>query len=459
MKKYGKLIGLLGGLLLCIIICLSPIEGLSREGRLCLGFTLMTVIWWAAQVVQSGYVSGIYLMLLCLFEVAEPDVIFAGWTGSSIWLVVGAYLIASAVQKSGLGKRLSYIFVLRFVRTWKSIIISIFALTFVLSLLIPHPWPRAFLVMSVMRVLIQAAHIPKRESTIIGFSVFAASVPISLIFMTGDATINPLAASYASSPVSFVDWFIIMGVPAIVLSLLTLILLLIFFKPSVSVNINLEEIREEKAKLGKMQSREIRTIVWMGIAILLWLTNGITGLDIGWITLMVAMLMSLPVVGEVVRAEDWKEVPVHVMVFLTAAIAIGKVGGVTGMNQWIASTFMPSSIPENIIVLALLIAGLTIVIHMFMGSVIAVMGVVIPALIAFTEPAGIPSLAVIGIVYLSVAGHYILPFHHLNMLVGQGEENGMYSQKETVRLGLPLCLAIFIMVIFAVGWWKLIGLL
>lgn len=459
MKKYGKLIGLLGGLLLCIIICLSPIEGLSREGRLCLGFTLMTVIWWAAQVVQSGYVSGIYLMLLCLFEVAESSAIFAGWTGSSIWLVVGAYLIASAVQKSGLGKRLSYIFVLRFVRTWKSIIISIFALTFVLSLLIPHPWPRAFLVMSVMRVLIQAAHIQKRESTIIGFSVFAASVPISLIFMTGDATINPLAASYASSPVSFVDWFVIMGVPAIVLSLLTLILLLIFFKPSASVKINLEEIREEKAKLGKMQNREIRTLVWMGIAILLWLTNGITGLDIGWITLMVAMLMSLPVVGEVVRAEDWKEVPVHVMVFLTAAIAIGKVGSVTGMNQWIASTFMPSSIPENIIVLALLIAGLTIVIHMFMGSVIAVMGVVIPALIAFTEPAGIPSLAVIGIVYLSVAGHYILPFHHLNMLVGQGEENGMYSQKETVRLGLPLCLAIFIMVIFAVGWWKLIGLL
>lgn len=459
MKKYGKLIGLLGGFLLCIIICLSPIEGLSREGRLCLGFTLMTVIWWAAQVVQSGYVSGIYLMLLCLFEVAEPSVIFAGWTGSSIWLVVGAYLIASAVQKSGLGKRLSYIFVLRFVRTWKSIIISIFALTFVLSLLIPHPWPRAFLVMSVMRVLIQAAHIPKRESTIIGFSVFAASVPISLIFMTGDATINPLAASYANAPISFVDWFVVMGIPAIVLSLLTLLLLLLFFKPSVPVNINLEEIREEKSRLGKMQSREIRTLVWMGIAIFLWLTNGITGLDIGWITLMVAMLMSLPVVGEVVCAEDWKEVPVHVMVFLTAAIAIGKVGSVTGMNQWIASTFMPSSMPENIIVLALLIAGITMVIHMFMGSVIAVMCVVIPALIAFAEPAGIPALAVIGIVYLSVAGHYILPFHHLNMLVGQGEENGMYTQKETVKLGLPLCLAIFIMVIFAVGWWKLIGLL
>ena len=41
---------------------------------------------------------------------------------------------------------------------------------------------------------------------------------------------------------------------------------------------------------------------------------------------MIAMLMSMPVVGGVRDAGDWKKVPVHVMVFLTAAIAIGKVG-------------------------------------------------------------------------------------------------------------------------------------
>ena len=299
MKQKKQLIGLLAGILLCVVICLLPLEGLSHEGQLCLGLTLMTVVWWAAQVAQSGYVSGIYLMLLCLLKVADTSVIFSGWTGSTIWLVAGAYLIASAVRSSGLGERLSYAFILRFVRGWRSIIVSIFALTLILSLLIPHPWPRAFLIMSVMMVVIRSANIPQKDAVVIGFTVFAASVPVSLIFITGDSTINPLAMSYAEQAVSFVDWLKVMGPPALILSLLTLGLILLLFKPSAPVVLDLDRIREARNQLGPMGEREIRALVWILIAVALWLTNGITGLDIGWITLLVAMLMSLPVVGEV----------------------------------------------------------------------------------------------------------------------------------------------------------------
>lgn len=71
-----------------------------------------------------------------------------------------------------------------------------------MSVLIPHPWPRAFLIMSVMAVVIQSAKIPKVDAVKIGFTVFAASVPVSLIFLTGDSVINPLAASYAGDSVS-----------------------------------------------------------------------------------------------------------------------------------------------------------------------------------------------------------------------------------------------------------------
>lgn len=457
--KPSKLIGLFGGIVLCLAIALLPIEGLSREGQLCLGLTLMTVVWWATQVAQSGFISGLYLMLLCLLKVAEPAVIFSSWTGSTIWLVAGAYLIASAVRTSGLGERLSYAFILRFVRGWRSIIFSIFILTFILSLLIPNPWPRAFLIMSVMSVIIRSAKMPRQDAVIVGFTVFASAVPVSLIFLTGDASINPLAASYAGEPVSFMRWLQVMGPPAVLLSLLTLGLILLLFRPSAPVSIDMDEIRAAQAGLGKMKEKEIRTLVWVLIAVVLWLTNGITGLDIGWITLTIAMLMSMPLVGEVLQPKDWGEVPVHVMVFLTAAIAIGKVGAVTGMNAWIADTLLPSSMPDNILLLALCIALIAVVIHMFMGSVIAVMGVAIPAFLSFTEGSGISTLAIIAVVYLSVAGHYVLPFHHLNILVGQGEENGMYTQKETIKMGLPLLLALLVTIVFGIGWWSLIGLI
>lgn len=458
MKRYSKAAGFFGGIVLCAVLCLLPLEGLSREGQLCLGLTLMTVVWWAAQIAQSGYVSGVYLMLLCLFKVAEPSVIFSGWTGSTIWLVAGAYLIASAVRGSGLGERLSYWFILRFVRGWRSILVSIFALTLILSLLIPHPWPRAFLIMSVMLVVIRSARIPRADGVIVGFTVFAASVPVSLIFLTGDATINPLAASYAGE-VSFLRWLQVIGPPALLLSALTLGLILLLFRPSAPVALDLEEIRAAQAKLGRLTERELRTLVWVVAAIALWLTNGFTGLDIGWITLLIAMLMSMPVVGGVLEAKDWGEVPVHVMVFLTAAIAIGRVGAATGMNGWIADTLLPAAMPDSPVLTALCIAGLSVAVHMLMGSVIAVMGVTIPAFLSITAGTGISPLAVIGIVYLSVAGHYCLPFHHLNMLVGQGEENGMYTQRETLKMSLPLLCAVLVTVVCAVFWWEALGLL
>lgn len=459
MTKSKKWVGFAVGLILCVALWMLPLPDLRREGQLCLGLTLMTVVWWAAQVAQSGYVSGIYLMLLCLLKVAEPGIIFSSWTTSTIWLVAGAYLIAAAVRNSGLGERLSYAFILRFVRGWRSIIFSAFALTFLLSLLIPHPWPRAFLIMSVMTVVIQAASIPSEDAAKIGFAVFASSVPVSLIFITGDASINPLAASYAEESVSFLRWLYVIGPPAILLTLLTLALILILFRPSKQVTLDLEQVRLAQAKLGPMKQQEIRALIWVLLAVVLWVTNGITGLDIGWITMLVAMGMSMPVVGEVLQPKDWSEVPVHVMVFLTAAIAIGKVGAVTGMNDWIARTLMPAVMPEHPFLLAMCISVLAIIIHMFMGSVIAVMGITIPAFLTAAQDSGISSLAIIAIVYISVAGHYILPFHHLNILVGQGEENGLYTQRETAKMGWPLFLAILLTVAAGTAWWSFLGLL
>jgi len=454
-----RLFGLILGISAAVIINLLPLKGLSYQGKMCLGLTLMTVVFWALQIVQSGYASGLYLALLIIFQVAEPSVVFSPWLGSTMYLVIGAYLIASSVKSSGLGERIAYKFILKYVNSYKSIIISIFALTVMLSILIPHPWPRAFLIMSVMAVLIKSADISKEDSIKIGFTVFAAAVPCSMIFLTGDSTINFLAVQSSGINISWMQWFIYMGPPSIIASSITCILILILFKPSKEVKINKEEIKEKLYLLGPISGVEKRTVVWLGIAVVLWLTDSIHRIDIGWITLLIAMLMSFPAIGEILDARQWGEVPVNVLLFLTAAMTIGRVGGATGMNNWIAETVLPSTIPSNPFLLAAVIAAISIGIHMILGSVIAVMGIAIPALLIFTEPMGISPIVITLLVYSSIGMHYILPFHHLNVLVGQGEENGMYGQKEVIRLGIPLTGVVFIIVFFEVIYWKLIGLL
>lgn len=460
MGKQKPVIGLIVGLIIGIGLYFMNFPGLSTEGHLCLSFSLMTVAFWAFGVAQPGYISALYLVLLSVFNVAPGTLIFSTWTGPMMYLIIGAYLIAAAVNDSGLGERIAYWYIDRYVTDFKSIIISIFVLTFILALLIPHPWPRAFLIMSVMSVVIKSANIPKVDAVKIGFTVFTASIPVSMIFLTGDASINPLAAaSVTPTPLGWMAWLEVMGLPMIVASLITLGMILVMFKPSQEISVNKTEIAAKRQSLGAMTGIEKRTALWVVIAIILWMTDSIHGINIGWVTLFIAVMMALPKVGGILTPQSWSSVPVQTLLFLTAAVAIGRVGGETGMNAWIAQTLLPTAVPDNMFILVAFITLISIVVHMFFGSVIAVMGIVIPAMLAFTQPLGVNSIIPVMATYIAVNCHFVLPFHNLAILVGMGEENGMYSEKETIKFGVPYTIVLFILTcVVSLPWWKVLGL-
>lgn len=459
-KLNKRVVGFICGLVTFAVIALLPLHGLGHAAQIDLALTLMTVVWWATQVAQPAYVGGVYLMLLIIMNVATPQEVFTNsWTHSIMWLVMGAYLIASAVRDSGFGERIAYWLIIRFVRSWTGIIVSIFVLTFILSLLIPHPWPRAFMIMAVMNVVARSAQMPDGDRQKLGLAVFAASCPLSGVFLTGDATLNPLAVANSGVETTFVQYFEYMGVPMLIAAAMTMLLILFLFKPSRSVQLDLQVLREQQRSLGRVSSKEVRTIVWLAIAVVLWLTSGATGIDVGWITLIVALCMSLPLIGEVLTAKSWAQVPVNVLVFLTSAIAIGDVGESTGMNAWIGKQILPSAFPENVFLVALIIAVFAVIIHMFMGSVIAVMGLTIPTLVAATSHLGISPLAVSLIIFTVVNLHYLLPFHNLAMLVGNDPDTGGYTQNQVMRLGIPLTLVVFVVAMVEVVWFQITGLL
>ena len=457
-----RTVGLIAGILVLALVWAAPLNALapiSAEGQHCLALTLMTVVWWACGVAQPAFVSAIYLALLILTGTSDTGTVFASWTKMQMWMVIGAYLIAAAVKESGLGERIAYWFALRFVRDWKSLVTSIFVLTFILSLLIPHPFPRAFMILAVMLAICDAAKMSQADKNKVGFLTFAAAAPGSMFFLTGDATLNPLVASYAADGCSFVQWFLYMSVPMLVATICTLLLGLFLFKPEKEMEIDFDEVRSRQEALGKITEKEVRTVIWLIIAIVLWLTESMTGLNIGFVTLIVGAALALPVFGEVLTPATWNSVPINTLVFLTAAMGIGTVGGATGMNAWIASVVLPSAVPSNIFVLALLIAVITVVIHMFMGSVMAVLGICIPAFLAFTGGSGVTDLAVAMMVFSAINIHYILPFHNLAILVGEGPDAAGYSSKDAMRMGIPLTVVVFVVVLVEAVWFHVLGLM
>ncbi|SHJ65928.1 SLC13 family permease [Parasporobacterium paucivorans] len=454
-----RIIGFLAGIAVFLILYFAPIEGLSHEGQTMLALLIMTVIFWATQIVQPGFSAGLFLMLLIVFKVAGPETIFAPWLGPVMWLIIGAYIIANAVASSGLGERIAYSFIIRFVNSYRSIIISIFVLNIILSLFIPHPFPKAFLILSVMKVVMDAAKMCTADRIKVGFTVFAAAPPTSMLFLTGDSSFAPLVSQFAGVEVSWLSWIGYMIVPALVLIILTCLLIFIMFKPKEEVNINKDEIRLKLAGMGKFTSKEIRTVIWLVIAIALWMTDSIHGINVGWITLIIAMGMSLPIIGEVIKPSAWSDVPVATLMFLSAALAISKVGAETGMTDWLFKTILPGSLPASPILIAALIAVIAVVLHLVLGSCIAVMGLVCPAMVGLATSMDISPLIPAFITYTAIYSHYIFPHHNLPILVGSGEDKGGYSAKETIRMGLPLTIVVFIVTcLVEVGWFKVIGL-
>ncbi len=473
-KRYiGFFLAIVVFLLIKFVLPLDSLGSvtLSEGGKNCLALSLGAVVMWACGVAQPGYTGILYCALLVLMQVvpdadgvpsmaATVSVAFGAWTKGTMWIVVGAYLIAGAVKDSGLGQRIAYAFMLKFVKSAKSLILSIFALTFVLALLIPHPFPRAFLILAVVSVIAESAGYGEEDRGKLGFLIFAAAVPCSMFFMTGDSTLNPLVASYGANggaAIGFVDWFIYMSVPMVVATLCTIVLALALFKPSKELVYDREDVLAKQAALGKLSEKEIRTIVWLVIAIALWLT--VSGDYLAWVTLVIGVLMAMPVIGEVLTPASWGSVDIKTLMFLTAAMAIGSVGGATGMNAWIADVVLPSTVPTNPYLFALLVCALTMVIHMFMGSVMAGLGICVPAFLTFVQGTSVSPIAVALIVFTAINLHYILPFHNLAILVGEGKDAGGYTSKEAMKMGIPLTVVTFLVVLVEAFWFSTLGLM
>ena len=455
--KSKKNIGFILGIIIVIVIWNMDIGNISSDGQKALALSLMTVVFWATTVANVGFISALYLVILVLLNIAPASEVFSLWVSPTIYLVIGAYLIADAVNRSGLGERIAYMFVLKFVNSFNSIIISTFVLQIILSLLIPHPWPRAFLVLSVMKVVIESAGIEKEDAAIIGFSVFAAAVPTAMLFLTGDSTINMIAVDLSGQNLGWLGWLYHMGVPALVASVLTCILIMTIFKPSSEISINKNAIKERLTNLGKLTGIEKKTIFWIIVAIV-WMSDSIHGIDLGWITILIAIMMSMPIIGDVLTSDSWKAVPIDTLLFLNAALTIGKVGAITGMNSWIVSFILPSVAPDNIFLFGLLVVVVSIALHMVLGSVMAVMGIAIPAFLAYTSSLPMNPLVPALLVYTSVAFHYILPYQHITILVGMGEKYGMYDDSHIMKMGIPLTLIVFITVLLVqIPWWHITG--
>jgi di/tricarboxylate transporter len=314
----------------------------------------------------------------------------------------------------------------------------VYVLGVVLSVLIPHPFPRTLLIIAIVTAVIDNSQMEQEDATALGFATFASSTATSMILLTGNVLLNTVIIGFAGVPVSWLGWVCYMAVPGVLACVLMWGLQLLVFPPQSHRSLDPQAVQAAQAQLGPLSAAEKRTLAWLGLALLLWATDVLHHFDPAWVALGVAVGLALPVLGDVLHPQDFtNSIDWSILMFVVGALAIGTVSMETGMAQWIAKVLLPTVPPANPYVFALLIGGATMVIHMFLGSVLPVISIAAPPMVAYATAAGQSGLFPALLVYTAVQIHYLLPFQHATILLGAGQV-GRYGSHETLKYGLPL---------------------
>jgi DASS family divalent anion:Na+ symporter len=198
----------------------------------------------------------------------DPVKAFAGFGNSSVLLVVVAFLVASAVVKCGLGRRISLLVVRAFGRTTLGLGFSIFLTDALIAPAFPSNTARGGVLYPVVLSLAQGGgSTPDDAKTrrLGGYLMFCgiASLSVSSALWLTATSGNPIAVSLAAPygvEINFGSWLIAASVPVLTMILLLPIVLYKAFPPGTQQTADAPaNAREALLKMGPL-SRDERIV-------------------------------------------------------------------------------------------------------------------------------------------------------------------------------------------------------
>ena len=101
-------IGLILGAALFIALLLLPVPaGLGRDGMIVLALAALMAVWWMTEALPIPVTSLLPLLLLPLFGTATVQEAAAPYAHQLVFLFLGGFVIAMAVERSGLHRRIA----------------------------------------------------------------------------------------------------------------------------------------------------------------------------------------------------------------------------------------------------------------------------------------------------------------------------------------------------------------
>jgi sodium-dependent dicarboxylate transporter 2/3/5 len=351
--------------LIASLAFLGPFGGLSREAQSAAAIGLVMALFWMTEAVPLPVTALLPLVFFPLFGVASIADLGPAYANPVIFLFLGGFLIARAIEKWNLHRRLAFAILARTSGDPAIVVLAVMAVTAFLSLWISNT--AATMVVAPIAASIAAMRADDHDfapALMIGTAYAATIGGIGSLIGTPP---NALFAAYMAEThgivIGFAEWMLV-GLPVVfvLLPLTWLVLTRWAFRPQSG------NLATGFARLGAMSAGERRVAAVAGLTALAWVSRpALAGLfpdlalsDAGIAVAGAVALFVLPSGdGKNSRLLDWETAAGlrwDVLILFGGGLALAAAISDTGLAAWIGARAEALAGLPVIIILAILAA-------------------------------------------------------------------------------------------------------
>ncbi len=440
-----KLAGLVVGILTFIGISFLNLTPGQKQTTYMLAIALLMAIWWMTEAVPIAITALLPVVLFPLFGIMNGKAVSSTYFNHIIFLFIGGFIVALAMEKWNLHRRIALKILLWIGVSPNRILIGFMVATAFLSMWISNTAtammmvPIALSVLSQLEEKIGEQYVRKYSVALLLGIAYSASIGgiATLIGTPPNIAFTQIySQTFPSAPeIGFAKW-IVFGLPLSILMLVMawLVLYLIFVPKTKFESGARDTLVAEYKKLGKISYEEIIVLVSFIVLALLWLFR--SGFDIslghvslklpGWAKLFThpeyfndgtaAMLIALILFlipskkdksDAIMDCKTLAKLPWNIVLLFGGGFALAKGFEVSGLSLWIAHQF--ESLNHLNIIFVVAVVSVVVVILTEFTSNTATTQMVLPVLASMAVGMNIEPLLLMIPATISASLAFMLP--------------------------------------------------
>lgn len=449
-------------------ILLIPVPaGITPQSWRLLAIFAATITGSIVRPIPGAAIVLLGITALPVFRVLTINEALTGYADRFVWLVLAAFFISRGMIKTGLGRRIAFLFIKAIGRHSLGLTYALGSTEMILATVIPSTGARSGgIIFPIAKSLAEAYEsrpgpTANRLGAFLMASVYQCNVIVCAMFLTGQAS-NPIIAKFVQQvtgiEITYARWAIGAIIPGLLSLLIVPWLLYRVFPPEIKHTPAASQIASDELKaMGRMKWSEWTMLIVFGLVAILWMTIKFHEIDYAAVALIgISVLLITGVL-------DWEDLITEksawsVFIWYGGLLRMAEALGQTGITERFAqaSASLTTGWKWWLALASLLL--IYFYAHYVFASITAhVTAMFVPFLIVILA-AGTPTyLAVLSLAYFSNLGASLTHYGTTPAPIYFGA--GYTTQRTWWWLGLITSLTtIAIWSLVGFTWWKVLGL-